>query len=565
MKHILISLLLLSGTYAIYAQKNVSTEVENKKALLEEFTGILCGNCPDAHSIVADMMLAQPCNIYAVSIHSGGYAVPGTSDFDFRTECGDEIHDYFNVDYYPSGMINRHVFRDGTAVSSRGNWIEDAKDICSEAAPVNLWIGCEYDGATRKLTISIEGYYTTDTESESNRLSVLLTQDNVPGPQNGANEGDNYMHRHMLRDYVTPTWGEEITDCSAGSFFSKEYTYDVPSDYKGITVEPSQLEVIAFVTAGNEEVLNVTGAKPSLKNVDLPMQAHIEDYKLPIDGTYGFNFVEIYLHNECNDTLTSATFDVSLNGDTETVSWTGSIAPLQSSAIKVPVDWAENITDDNTYSLKLVSINGIGIDGNTIAGDFDAPVTTTPTIKAEIRTDYYADENTYRIYDADGNIVKEFGPYPAGERATYEETAVLESGRTYCFEAADSWGNGILLPRGSVKLYDADGSLLVQQLEINKHGFRTFFRTTGQSSIDNFSIYNSCHYSIAADRQTGCVTITPTPGANGTYTVELFSVTGKLLKRCANVSKLDMSGMAHGAYIVKVASPTTITSTKIIY
>ena len=68
------------------AQYQVSTEVQPKNALLEEFTGINCGNCPDAHKIVANLLLAQEHTVYAIAIHSGYYASPFSDQPDFRTE-----------------------------------------------------------------------------------------------------------------------------------------------------------------------------------------------------------------------------------------------------------------------------------------------------------------------------------------------------------------------------------------------------------------------------------------------------------------------------------------------
>lgn len=42
-----------------HAEWNVTTEVQNKKVLVEEFTGIHCGNCPYAHAIVAELLNAN--------------------------------------------------------------------------------------------------------------------------------------------------------------------------------------------------------------------------------------------------------------------------------------------------------------------------------------------------------------------------------------------------------------------------------------------------------------------------------------------------------------------------
>lgn len=47
------------------AQYQVSTDVQPKNILLEEFTGINCGNCPSAHKIAANLLLAQENTFYS--------------------------------------------------------------------------------------------------------------------------------------------------------------------------------------------------------------------------------------------------------------------------------------------------------------------------------------------------------------------------------------------------------------------------------------------------------------------------------------------------------------------
>jgi len=47
------------------------------------------------------------------------------------------------------------------------------------------------------------------------------------------------------------------------------------------------------------------------------------------------------------------------------------------------------------------------------------------------------------LKDADGNTLREFGPYQDGVSATYEETVEgLDEGKTYCIEILDSAGDG---------------------------------------------------------------------------------------------------------------------------
>mgnify|MGYP001317457731 FL=1 len=63
MKHLLLlSLaLVLLTLYPIYGYE-VPTTVQKKNILLEEFTGIHCGNCPDGHAIANTLATFHPEN-----------------------------------------------------------------------------------------------------------------------------------------------------------------------------------------------------------------------------------------------------------------------------------------------------------------------------------------------------------------------------------------------------------------------------------------------------------------------------------------------------------------------
>ena len=102
----------------------------------------------------------------------------------------------------------------------------------------------------------------------------------------------------------------------------------------------------------------------------------------------------------------------------------------------------------------------------------------------KIRTDIDASDNTYRIIDEEGTIVREFGPYPDNDNKVYEENVTLEVDKVYGFEVCDKWGDGIFHPRGNVKIYDNQGALVSQMMEISDYGCRVFFRTHNKSGID---------------------------------------------------------------------------------
>ena len=92
MKKILLSIMTLSLlAFQAQAQKWVKTTPQNKNVILEEFTGIHCGYCPDGHKIANNIVTSNPGRVFLINIHSGSFAVPAAGEPDFRTDAGTAI------------------------------------------------------------------------------------------------------------------------------------------------------------------------------------------------------------------------------------------------------------------------------------------------------------------------------------------------------------------------------------------------------------------------------------------------------------------------------------------
>jgi len=98
---------LLTSTLSFGQNTPVSQSVETKTAVLEEFTGIHCGYCPDGHKIANGLATSNPGKVVLINIHSGGYAVPAGNELDLRTAEGNSINSWTNVSGYPAGTVQR--------------------------------------------------------------------------------------------------------------------------------------------------------------------------------------------------------------------------------------------------------------------------------------------------------------------------------------------------------------------------------------------------------------------------------------------------------------------------
>jgi thiol-disulfide isomerase/thioredoxin len=292
---ILLSALCLIST----GQTIVDTLPQNKKVVLEEFTGIYCGYCPDGHLIANNLKYLYPDDVFIINIHEGGYASPGTSgDPDFRTPFGTTIANNTGLVGYPAGTINRVEFPglqqggSGTALS-RTDWSDAAQDIMTEISPINVGIEAVYDSITNDINISCEIYATAQQNTFLNYLHIAVIQNNVPGPQAGAAMfnpsqiingpwSPTYNHGHMLRHLITGQYGEQMIAATPGSFIANSYSWEIPSDINDITVNWWDLDIIAFITDDSGEILTGTEVVVALPSTNVG----ISEYTVSQSNSY---------------------------------------------------------------------------------------------------------------------------------------------------------------------------------------------------------------------------------------------------------------------------------------
>jgi hypothetical protein len=68
-----LTLLGVGSALSAGAQTFVPTTVQKKAIVLEEYTGIYCGYCPDGHKRAAAIKAANPSAVI-IAIHAGNFA-----------------------------------------------------------------------------------------------------------------------------------------------------------------------------------------------------------------------------------------------------------------------------------------------------------------------------------------------------------------------------------------------------------------------------------------------------------------------------------------------------------
>lgn len=235
-----------------------------KKILIEDFTGHTCGNCPRAAKELHEIDSMYAGQIVGLALHVGSFAVPApgyagspSTAFtqDYRTSVGDIYDATFGASDFglPQGMFNRKEFDPiaQTHLKFFPNWKTYVAGIIAEPSVVDLQIAVDYDLATRKICLSVRDSFLT-TMSDTLRMVVLLTQDSIVSYQDSVGTiKPFYVHRHMLRDAVTPAgaWGEALAsgNIPSGTKHIKKFAYTLPASYTGIVCDEHHCHLIAFI------------------------------------------------------------------------------------------------------------------------------------------------------------------------------------------------------------------------------------------------------------------------------------------------------------------------------
>jgi len=479
---------------ASFSQTIVSTDTENKKVILEEFTGIYCTYCPDGHAIANAIKAENPEDVFIINIHTGGYAEPNPAinDPDFRTPFGEAIANQSNLTGYPSGTVNRQLFSsltmNGGTAMGRGGWTTAASQVLSQSAYVNVGVEASVNVQNNELTVHVEGYYTGDSPQNTNYLNVVLTQNNTLGPQTGGGMGSDYNHNHRLVHMLTGQWGEVISTTSAGSFIDQTFTYTIPSDYNGIDVVLPEINVIAFITETQQKIISGAEYTPTFDGLEYSNDVSLLSIQDNLNGNCGETASpSIVVQNNGSDPITSLSVEYSINdGSSETYSWSGSLGSLQSTSIELP---SIGYSPSDTNSVNIILSDDENNENNSNIFYFDQSNSyETTLVTLNLVPDNYGSETTWDLKDASGYIVAEGGPYTNNNTSSLEiEIPISNSDECYTFTINDAYGDGICCGygTGSYSITDDSANVIFSGGEFGSTEATTF-RVGESLGLDSF-------------------------------------------------------------------------------
>ena len=575
-KFTLALLALLSMTYVANAQQYVSTDPANRNVILEEFTGRNCGYCPDGHLIANNIMAANPGRVWAINVHSGGYAP--TTYPNFNTSASATILSGFSVTGFPSGVVNRST----AAAQGRGSWNNLANQQLAMAAECNVAGVVRINPGTRVATVTVEVYYTGNSSVDQNYLTVAMLQDSIMGSQSGASSNPaqvvngTYCHMHVLRDMITPTWGEAITPTTQGTLITKTYEYQIPESIgnpNGVDVVLDHIFFLAWVS----EQYQGTPTRPILNACELektymtddPIHPTMNDVAQQVSASCSMekNF-EFSVTNIGLETLTSMKFNVQVADMTQELDWTGELPSGETAKMGFVME-----IPFGTYNgmLSITEANGEPFECDMAFtaesqewAELDEEGDVTD-IKVYIVQDQFGEQITWDIINSNGDIVAQGGPYQhlmgsGSTQVNVENVTGIPTNECYMFRIYDNNNNGICCNYGNGYYYlkDVKGDRFIE-------GSGDY----GAGTTNLFSIHK--HGDAVGETPASSLFVYPNPAnstinvyGQGVSVVELYNSLGQKVATVegSEYTSIDVTSFDNGVYVVRVIDNEGVVTTK---
>ena len=257
-----------TGTYVVtarYKQFNSNNQIElvyhdgslvtfKSNVLVEDYTGVWCGNCPrvvHALDLAASQLGANSNQLIKVAIHRSS-SNPSDSSFDpynfdsslFEPSGG-----------YPKAFINRKTRWTPLEYNNLGMVVTQTQ--------INKRLGLKLKTETinNAIKLKVDGLF-SDNFSQLSLIVYQLEsgfvydQVNYTTFFNGDDIIQNFVHDHVLRNILTNANGDAISNSSTGTEFSREFS--IPLN----TITNSQnAEFVAFIVDNAGNVLNARSVK----------------------------------------------------------------------------------------------------------------------------------------------------------------------------------------------------------------------------------------------------------------------------------------------------------------
>ena len=478
MRKIALMSLLLSALVSggLKAQNFVSTESQKRNVVLEEYTGKHCSWCPEGQMTANAIARNNPGRVFLVNIHGGPFSPP--TDPNLNTDDGTTMVEDYGITAYPAGFVNRTSFYE----IAREQWSAYTLRQLQQTAECNIDGQVIIDPATRMATITVEVYYTANSKESFNYLTIAMLQDSIMGDQDGGSANPEqyvngqYRHMHIMRDIITPTWGETISPTTAGTLITKTYSYPIPQvigDPYGVEVILENLSFVAYVSESDDgvqtcPVLNVNELITVIDNDKNIAPVISKAYQKSTISCSEQNVLCTNIVNAGKQEITSLLIKVSTGSNEDEFLWEGSLQSYHEIMIESDID----LSAGTDVKVEILEVNGEEYHyvktAKIITEEWQNVelVAEEETFTIEVVQDKYGNQIEWFAITSDYEVLASGGPYqmlsqPGTEM--HQVALTVKGGDCFKFVITDAGGNGISGNNGDgyYRILNSKGDVIV--------------------------------------------------------------------------------------------------------
>ncbi|MCH2224261.1 MAG: T9SS type A sorting domain-containing protein [Crocinitomicaceae bacterium] len=540
----------LTITLALFIAMSANAQVPKNLVVVEKFSGVNCGACPEAVHQIHDLIDNQNAQMAVISYQTGGYSIPLYDNSDSQGR-----HSYYAslITGYPTTIFGgQHV----ASFNVTQDYVNHYNNEIAELSPVGLSASYTDNG---NGNITVNSVITQEASTGSNlKLMIAITETKID--QDWMTESVLYdVNRKMLPNNN----GTSIS-------FSSSNTLNNSSSF---TIDPSwdrdYLSAVVFVQNSVTKEI-VQGAKISLADNSNTVDAMVDNIYFDTDLYCGGTMSPLVrIRNSGSQNLQSVKINYSIAGESSFYDWTGNLAPFEQEDVQLP---QITFIPSTSVTMNVSTSNPNGTNDQDVSNDltsqiFTHSVTTGSTPSLEMRTDGFAIWYTqWKIVDDQGTIVEQAGMSDWQEFTLYEYDFDLADG-CYEFIISDDTGNGFVdwttgpgqinsgEENGYFKFFDDQGNLISEGVDF---GYELKVPFKVGEDVDVSGIEN--HGDIALVKlypnpSLGAVTIEYSN--ESAFNVVIMNAQGKVVMSpkgsFSKTAQLDLSDLNAGYYFVTVS------------
>lgn len=578
MRKIALITMLLSALVSggLKAQEFVSTEIQKRNVIIEEYTGKHCSWCPEGQMTANAIARNNPGKVFLLNIHGGPFSPP--TDPNLNTDDGTTMVEDYGVTAFPAGFVNRT----STYEIAREQWSSYTLQQLQQTAECNIDGQVIINPTTREAAITVEIYYTADSKESFNYLTIAMLQDSIMGDQDGGSANPEqyvngqYRHMHILRDMITSTWGDVISPTTSGTLITKTYNYTIPEvigDPNGVETVIENLSFLAYVSEGDDgiqtcPVLNVNELITIIDN-DKDVNPMISKaYQKSLTSCAEQNILCTNIINAGKQEITSLLIKVSTESNAEEFLWEGNLKSYHEVMIESNID----LSAGNDVKVEILEVNGEeyhcakNVEMITEEWQDVELVAGEETLTIEVAQDKYGNQTRWFVITADYDVLASGGPYqmlsePGIELHQVELT--VKGGDCFKFIITDAGGNGICCNNGDgyYRILNSKGDVIVD-------GAGNF----GAEMSHLLSMKYNGTYVEEIDETSAMIYPNPTQNelhieCEGMRMLTIMTLGGQIIDEISvddDCFTIDMEGYVSGVYFLRITTQENTFVNKVI-